>query len=50
MATTLNATDVTVVRPTGTVSPTDRSKGPYDNNDWYDFSGHDHGQDDNDFG
>jgi hypothetical protein len=49
MATSLDATDVTVVRPTGTVSPTDYSSGPADNNDHWDFGGHDGGTDDNDF-
>ncbi len=49
MAKSLDATDVVVVRPAGTVSPMDKSHGKYDNNDWYDLSGHDHGVDDNDF-
>lgn len=49
MATSLDATEVTVVRPAGTVSPTDYSHGPADNNDHSDTGGHDGGTDDNDF-
>lgn len=49
MATSLNATDVTVVRPTGAVSPTDFSRGPADDNDHWNFGGHDGGIDDSDW-
>ncbi len=49
MAKSLDATDVTVVRPTGTVSPTNNSHGPADDNDHWNFGGHDGGIDDNDF-
>ncbi len=47
MATSLDATDVTVVRPTGRLSPMDPSNGPYDNNNWFDPGGVD-GHDDHD--
>lgn len=49
MATSLDATEVTVIRPTAMVSPTDYSHGPADNNDHFDPGGQDAGTDDNDF-
>lgn len=49
MAKSLDATDVSVVRPTGTVSPQDVSTGPYDNNNSNDPGGLDRGIDNNDF-
>ena len=32
MAKSLNGADIAVVRPSGVVSPNDRSKGPFDDN------------------
>lgn len=48
MSKSLDATEVTVVRPSGTVSPTDFSHGPSDDNDHFNFGGHDGGIDDSD--
>ncbi|MGH3782201.1 MAG: hypothetical protein ACRDRO_16670 [Pseudonocardiaceae bacterium] len=48
MTKSLAATEITVIRPTGTVSPMDHSNGPQDNNDYVDPANHD-GTDDGDF-
>ena len=39
MATSLDVTEVTVIRSAAVVSPTDYSHGPADNNDHVDFPG-----------
>lgn len=50
MAKSLGPEDVTVVHPTGTMTPFDTSHGPLDDNDvWPDSWGRDKGIDDSDY-